>query len=160
MTDPALEPYHLRAQELTVEGSCVLWGIRVLIPSKLQQKLLNDLHQDHPGMSRIKSIAGSYLWWPKLNRDIEDLVRSCTSCQAVRKVPSTAPLHPWIWPSKPWQHVHIDFAGPFMGKMFLVIVSAHSKWPEVFPLTDITSAGTIQDLNVKVQYKRRGPGHE
>ena len=127
MTDPALEPYHLRAQELTVEGSCVLWGIRVLIPSKLQQKLLNDLHQDHPGMSRIKSIAGSYLWWPKLNRDIEDLVRSCTSCQAVKKVPSTAPPHPWIWPSKPWQHVHIDFAGPFMGKMFLVIVSAHSK---------------------------------
>ena len=49
-------------------------------------------------------------------------------------------------PSKPWQRIHIDFAGPFMGKMFLVIVCAHSKWPEVFPLTVITSAGTIQAL--------------
>ena len=33
-----------------------------------------------------------------------------------------------------------------MGKMFLVIVCAHSKWPEVFALNDITSAGTIQAL--------------
>ena len=69
-------------------------------------------------MSRMKSIARSYLWWPKLDRDIEDLVRSCTSCQAVKKAPSTAPLHPWIWPSKPWQRIHIDFAGPFMGDIF------------------------------------------
>ena len=40
-------------------------------------------------------------------------------------------LHPWLWPAKPWQSIHVDFAGPFMGKMFLIVVDAHSKWPEV-----------------------------
>ena len=60
VTDPVLQPYLVRAQELTVEGSCVSWGIRVLIPSKLQQRLLNELHQDHPGICRMKSIARSY----------------------------------------------------------------------------------------------------
>lgn len=29
-----------------------------------------------------------------------------------------------------WQRIHIDFAGPFQGKMYLIVVDAHSKWPE------------------------------
>ena len=45
--------------------------------------------------------------------------------------PLVAQLHTWEWPSQPWSILHIDFAGPFMGKMFLVIVDAHSKWLDV-----------------------------
>ncbi|XP_062519481.1 uncharacterized protein K02A2.6-like [Corticium candelabrum] len=33
---------------------------------------------------------------------------------------------------KPWSRVHVDYAGPFLGSMFLVIVHAHSKWIEVY----------------------------
>ena len=80
----------------------------------------------------MKRIARCYWWWPKLDEDIDNVARSCTSCQSVKKALSTAPLHPWTWPSKPWQCIHIDFAGPFIRKMFHVIVCAHSKWPEVF----------------------------
>ena len=36
-----------------------------------------------------------------------------------------------VWPSTPWYRIHIDYAGPFQGHMFLVIVDSHSKWPEV-----------------------------
>ena len=48
-----------------------------------------------------------------------------------RPSPSVAPLHSWEWPSTPWTRLHIDFAGPFKGHMFLVLVDAHSKWLEV-----------------------------
>ena len=41
------------------------------------------------------------------------------------------PVHFWEWPATPWQRIHVDFAGPFVGRMFLIIVDAHSKWPEV-----------------------------
>ena len=44
---------------------------------------------------------------------------------------ATAPLHPWQWPDKLWSHLHLDFVGPFLGKMDLVLVDAHSKWMEV-----------------------------
>ena len=30
-----LKPYKQRANEITIEGNCLLWGIRVLIPEKL-----------------------------------------------------------------------------------------------------------------------------
>ena len=26
-----------------------------------------------------------------------------------------APLHPWEWPGKPWNGIHIDYARPFQG---------------------------------------------
>ena len=78
----------------------------------------------------MKSIARSYVWWPKIDKHIEELVKNCVDCQSNRDKPAVAPLHPWVWPSKPWQRVHIDFAGPFLGKN-LLLVDAHSKWPEI-----------------------------
>ena len=42
--------------------------------------------------------------------------------------------------------VHIDFAGPMLHKQFLIIVDAHSKWPEVFPMNKITTMKTIELL--------------
>ena len=62
---------------------------------------------------------------------IEELIGVCEACQSVKSAPPMAPLHPWVWLEKPWQRIHVDFAGPFCGRMFLLLVDAHSKWPEV-----------------------------
>ena len=118
----------------------------MLVPTKLQDKLLEELHQDHPGMSRMKAVAKSYMWWPGLDKSIENKARSCSLCQAVRHQPPVAPLHPWCWPEKPWQHIHVDFAGPFQGTMFLVTVDAHSKWPEVSMMSFTTVSKTMDVL--------------
>ena len=94
----------------------------------------------------MKSLARSYLWWPGLDKDIESMAKSCKSCQSIKHAPPPAPLQPWIWPAKPWQRIHIDFAGPFMGRSFLVVIDAHSKWPEVFEMTNTSTAKTIAVL--------------
>jgi len=64
----------------------------------------------------------------------------------VRNAPVPAQLHPWLWPAKPWQWIHVDFARPFMGKMFLIVVDAHSKWPEVIEMSSTTATLTIAAL--------------
>ena len=56
------------------------------------------------------------------------------------------PLHAWEWPACPWQCIYVDFAGPFLGTMFLVVVDSHSKWPEVIPMTTTSAARTIEEL--------------
>ena len=61
----------------------------------------------------MKNMARSNLWWPGLDADIEDKVKSCKVCQFHR----AAPLHPWEWPEKSWSRIHIDHAGPFMGQL-------------------------------------------
>ena len=117
----SLKPFSHHKNELTTEGDCLLWGTRVVIPSKLRGEVLKSLHQGHPGVTRMKAIARSYLWWPGLDQDLEKLARTYVSCQAVKQAPA-APLHPWVRPSRPWQRIHIDFAGPFLGKMYFLVI--------------------------------------
>ena len=49
--EEALDPYFKRRFELSVEQDCVLWGLRVVIPRALQDRILEDLHADHPGFA-------------------------------------------------------------------------------------------------------------
>ena len=94
----------------------------------------------------MKQLARSVVWWPGVDSDIENLVKSCTTCSLHQKSPPVAPLHPWEWPKTPWMRLHIDNAGPFMGKMFLVIIGAHSKWLEVVPESSANSSQTVMAL--------------
>ena len=68
---------------------------------------------------------------------MEEHVKRCELCQAHQNVPAPAPLHPWEWPELPWCCLHAYYAGPFMGKMFLLIMDAHSKWYSL-PVTLVT----------------------
>ena len=92
-------------------------------------------------MSRMKGLARMYVWWPGLDKEIADMVRSCQECQACQPSPPAAPLHPWRW-----VRVHLDYAGPIDGKMFLVMIDAHSKWIEVFCVQSASSSNTIEKL--------------
>ncbi len=83
----------------------------------------------------MKSLARCYLWWSLLDYEIEQKVKSCSNCQIHRPAPTKTLLHLWEWPNRPWSrlhiHVHVDHAGPFLGRLFLVVFDAHSKWIEV-----------------------------
>ena len=142
----AMQPFASRKHELTVEDHCLLWGVRVIIPLKLRAQVLQELHRGHGGIVRMKSLARSYFWWPGLDKNVEECSKSCRTCQAVKSAPSTAPLHPWVWPEHPWQRVHVDYAGPFKGKSFFLLVDAHSKWPEIHELSSTTTDHTIAVL--------------
>ncbi|XP_062404761.1 uncharacterized protein K02A2.6-like [Sardina pilchardus] len=142
----ALRPFFKRQVELSVEDGILLWGLRVVIPPQAREILLDELHEPHPGISRMKSTARGHMWWPGLDNEIEQKVKACVICQEVRNAPPQAPVSPWEWPGKPWTRIHIDYAGPFLGEMFLIAVDAHSKWLEVAPVRAATSAATIEHL--------------
>jgi len=60
-------------------------------------------------MCSMNAQARIYVWWPKLDADIESNVRACAVCQKVRATPTKLPLFPWIYPKRPFQRIHIDF---------------------------------------------------
>ena len=94
----------------------------------------------------MKSLARSYVWWPHLDYDIVTKVRHCHICQTIRPSPSKASLHSWEWASRPWARLHIDQAGPFHGKRFLVVIDAHSKLIDVQIVKSTSSGATITVL--------------
>ena len=48
-----LQPYVRRQNELTIEAGCLLWGIRVIVPEKYRQSVLEELHTSHCGIVRM-----------------------------------------------------------------------------------------------------------
>ena len=141
-----LQPFFNRQKELTSTAGCILWGNRVVIPALHRLDIVEELHEGHPGIVRMKALARSHVYWPGIDAELENKVRSCNGCQRTQQQPATAPLHLWMWPERPWHRIHIDFVGPLRGFMWLVIVDAHSKWPEVLPFRSTTATATVNSL--------------
>lgn len=142
-----LMPFFNKKNELTCQQDCLLWGHRVIPPEKLKEDILETLHSGHLGIVKMKNLARGYIWWHNIDKDIERMAKLCNGCAASQPDPPKAPLHPWHWPEKAWQRIHIDFAGPFMNSMFLIVVDAHSKWVEIIPTNNTTSHSTIEILS-------------
>lgn len=104
------------------------------------------LHEGHPGQTRMKLLARSHVFWRDIDRDIDVHVRSCDQCQRAAKLPLKVPLTPWPQARTPMERVHCDFAGPVNGKMYLVVVDAFSRWPEIFEMKHASSFLTVQKL--------------
>lgn len=125
----------------------MLLGHKVVIPLSLRKKFLNILHGTHLGMVKSKSLARSYVWWPNINYEIENLIKNCENCLAVRNSPSKVQLQTWEYPKKPWYRVHVDYAGPIFQKYYiLIVVDAFSKWPEAIVTSNNSSSTTINAL--------------
>ncbi|XP_015112270.1 uncharacterized protein K02A2.6-like [Diachasma alloeum] len=132
-----------RKLELHVEKDCLMWGHRVVVPTSLRAMILKELHSSHMGIVKMKALARSYVWWPDIDSDIEQIPKSCLLCLESGSKPPRNPLTVWKWPEGPQFKVHADFAGPLNGKMFIVIVDAYSKWIDVREMVNITSESTI-----------------
>lgn len=145
--DPELKQFFNRRENLTISNDIVLFNDRIVIPVELRSKLLQQLHVGHPGIVRMKNLARSFVYWPNIDRDIEAHISTCSNCALSGKSPTKTLLHSWPKTSQPWERIHIDYAGPFKNSNFLIVIDAHTKWPEIIRTTSTTSTKTISILS-------------
>ncbi|KAK4315872.1 hypothetical protein Pmani_012923 [Petrolisthes manimaculis] len=140
-------PYYIRRYEISLKDGCLLWGSRVIISEGSRGAVLRLLHDTRIGITRMKALGRSYVWWPGIDKDIEGTVEAYQECDKHQNAPELAELHPWEWPSVPWSRIHVEHAGPFMGKLFLIVVDSHSKWMEVKLVSSTSTNVAIDALN-------------
>ncbi|GFW99387.1 uncharacterized protein K02A2.6 [Trichonephila clavipes] len=80
------------------------------------------------------------------DNDIEEAAKNCVYCARYKADPPKSKVHYWEYPSMPWERIHVDFAGPIFEHTFFLIVDAHSKWLEVYPMKVTTTKKTIECL--------------
>ena len=114
---PEFTPYANIKEQLNSEEGVLLMGNRVIIPATLTDKILQTLHEEHMGITKMKALARCYVWWPNMNRDTESMVTACMLCQQHRNNPPEHTSHPWDYSKGPWQRIHTDFAGPITVKL-------------------------------------------
>ena len=47
--------------EFSIQADCVLWGNRVIVPPTGQPRVLDVLHDGHPGICHMKELARSFI---------------------------------------------------------------------------------------------------
>jgi hypothetical protein len=141
-----LMPYFEKRGELSFEDGVVMWHNRMVIPQSLQENILSMLHDGHPGIVAMKSIARFSVWWPGIDNAIETHVKQCISCQLNRPAEPETPLNPWNTPDGPWERIHIDFTGPFEGLQWFIVIDAYSRWVDITPMKSATTDHVIQQL--------------
>ena len=57
-----LKPFYLRSTELTSKDHVLIWGLRVVVPTKLCSSVLDLFHDTHIGVVRMKGLARSRVW--------------------------------------------------------------------------------------------------
>ncbi|GFX47348.1 uncharacterized protein K02A2.6 [Trichonephila clavipes] len=135
-----------REAQYTIEDGCIMYGQRVCIPRKFRKDVLEELHAGHLGIVKMKAIARSFVYWKNIDNDIEEAAKNCVDCARYKADPPKSKVHYWEYPSMPWERIHVDFAGPIFEHTFFLIVDAHSKWLEVYPMKVTTTKKTIECL--------------
>ena len=110
-----LMPYYRKRLKLAVNNGVLIWDSRVVIPPTLQVILLKDLQLEHTGMVCMKQLARQYVWWPSIDRDIEDTVKLCSllSGKCYKTSPNTWYLILADWPL---ETLTLGFCGALSGK--------------------------------------------
>lgn len=85
LNDNVFQKFYNKRVSLSFANGCLLMGSRVVIPCCFKEYVLNCLHEGHIGIVRMKSIARGAVWWLNIDRDIENLARSCLVCQQLEK---------------------------------------------------------------------------
>ncbi len=135
-----LIPYYEKRYEIYQENDLLFVGHKLIIPRKEQAFALQRLHAGHQGIENTKALAREYMYWPGINRDIEETVKACKVCQRYRKLNTKEPIKQHYIP---WVKIGADIF-QFGSKDYLVVIDYYFKFPEMARLRSKTASSVVQ----------------
>jgi transposase InsO family protein len=141
--------YKIREELSVVEsGDLLLRGTRIVIPSQLQQQVVELAHAGHQGMVKTKALIREKVWFAGINELVEKTIRSCMACQVATPTTTREPLRMSPLPQRPWSELSTDFGQvPGLNTHFMVISDDYSRYVVVEQVPSLTSKAVIPVLD-------------
>lgn len=114
VADNEIKAFAARKNELNIDHGIVMWSYRAIIPEKIRTVLLKQFHSTHMGMSKMKSLARGYFWYPNLDKYIEVMARICNIYASFKNEPEKTNLIKWKETIETFKRVHLDFFLSFL----------------------------------------------
>jgi hypothetical protein len=162
-----LKSSSLKVMNVLFNGSNVLCDVsaatpRPIVPVVWRKRAFDLVHGlAHPGIRATKRLLTSRFVWPKCATDAAEWCRQCLGCG--RGKPGgeqKIPVEAIRIPEERFSHVHVDLVGPLSPSAgghthLMTVIDRTTRWPEVFPLTDIT-ARSCADMFIEGWVARYG----
>ncbi|UYV60361.1 K02A2.6-like [Cordylochernes scorpioides] len=140
-----LKPYWEFKEELHEWQNLICRGDKLLIPKTQRSDILKILHASHQDINNTIALAKRSIYWPGMNKEIEELINNCSICQQTSRANLKEPMLPHQAPDYPWQKVGIDIF-QIESLKYLLILDYFSKYPEIYQLQDMTTDTIIRRL--------------
>ena len=137
-----LRPFWDSREEISIYDGILFKGERVIIPAAMQNHMLKLLHTSHQGMVKTKQLARDSLFWPGMNKQIEEIISKCSVCQAARAQQQKEPMLSFEVPKLPYQMVSSDLFD-IDGDMYLATFDHYSGYLDVDELKKNSSSHAV-----------------
>ncbi|KAL0213002.1 hypothetical protein RCL1_006628 [Eukaryota sp. TZLM3-RCL] len=128
----------------TMEGDLHLYRDKLYVPKNMRQEVLMLAHggplAGHPGVNNtVKCIHDANLNWPYLQKDVQEHIAHCISCEKTANISRTiVPNTGSLWVNKPFECLHIDTMGPLpedelKNKYIFVFTDAFTRYTILVP---------------------------
>ena len=131
-------------EELALWEGLVVRDRRLVVPEDLQQRVIESAHQGHQGMVKTKLLLRSKVWFPDIDKQVEETVKNCRACQTAVIETSREPLTMSPLPQAPWEFIITDYHGPLSnGEYIIVIIDEYSRFPIVESVKSTSASKAI-----------------
>ncbi len=140
--------FHKNARDLLFTDTLKHRGSRIVVPSTLEQRVLQLAHESHQGVAKTKSLLREKVWFLNIDRKVKAIITNCIVCQANTSVTHVEPLQMSELPEAPWHNLSADFYGPLpTGEYLLVIIDDYTRYPVVNILHTTSTTAVIPVLD-------------
>ena len=103
-----LKPYFQVRLQLSVKDDLILKGSKLVIPTRLQKRVIDLPHETHRGIKKTKQLLRSKVSFPNIDQKVDELIESCHTCQMTSSLPRAPPVTMSKLPDGPWKKVGLD----------------------------------------------------
>ena len=87
-----LQEYFPFREELPVKNRLLVKAERIVVPSKIREKVTSLIHMSHTGLQGCLRRAREVVVWPEMSIDMEKLIGQCETCQAYQRNQPEEPM--------------------------------------------------------------------